>query len=367
MDKNVKIRTVYLTPPRVSANHCKERITCIRGHRERTFQIALQHVGNKIVIHNYGQGGAGFTFLLGSVGHALRLFRQENVPSTKSIVVVGAGCYGLLTAIHLARAGYNVRIVASEYESLSSYKAAGFFFPRPRKMATEQERSFFYHIGRESYKEYLSISLGSHDFLSKGASLISAYYGMDIDPGFGPYITDGLIQEPECVLVDFKNGMHFQAYEYNTIFIDTTALMHELMTQVDALGIERSVMHLNSLEEISETIIFNCSGLGARTLAYDNRIVPVQGHLILLEYQPPREELRYMINVKVVQPYKEGFRDELIYYAPKGNGIIGITFKRGEESLTSNSYEFDRLIERCQKFFGCQDVHNIMQENEVHW
>ena len=60
-----------------------------------------------------------------------------------------------------------------------------------------------------------------------------------------------------------------------------------------------------------------------------------------------------MINVKVIQNTPKGTpRDELIYYAPKESGILGITFLRGQDSLTANHHEFDRLLQRCKDFFG---------------
>jgi hypothetical protein len=59
-----------------------------------------------------------------------------------------------------------------------------------------------------------------------------------------------------------------------------------------------------------------------------------------------------MINVKVIQKGPKGMRDELIYFAPKDEGILGITFIRGQDSLTANQQEFDRLLERCRDFFG---------------
>ncbi len=93
--------------------------------------------------------------------------------------------------------------------------------------------------------------------------------------------------------------------------------------------------------------------MGAKKLTNDARIIPVQGHLITLKNQPSLEQLKYMINVKVVQKNPAGnLRDELIYFAPKDQGILGITFIRGQDSLINNQHEFDRLIERCRNFFG---------------
>ena len=60
-----------------------------------------------------------------------------------------------------------------------------------------------------------------------------------------------------------------------------------------------------------------------------------------------------MLNVKVAVTNPDGkLRDELIYYAPREGGTLGITFIRGQDSLTTNAHEFDRLLDRCKNFFG---------------
>lgn len=123
---------VKLIPPRVSIEHIKEKIICIRSHRERIFQVSTQMQDNKLICHNYGQGGAGWTFLFGCVNESIRQFEhhvaQNSSFKNKSICVIGAGCYGLLTAIILTRKGYDVHIIAKDTFDISSYKAAGFFF-----------------------------------------------------------------------------------------------------------------------------------------------------------------------------------------------------------------------------------------------
>ena len=60
-----------------------------------------------------------------------------------------------------------------------------------------------------------------------------------------------------------------------------------------------------------------------------------------------------MINVKVLMVDSFGkTRDKLLYYAPKESGILGITFLRGEDSLTANEHEFCDLLKRSRNFFG---------------
>lgn len=351
-----KQRIVLLTPPTISQDHIAEKISCIRAHRERIFQVSVQPYEDKLIYHNYGHGGAGWTFLFGCVARALRMHEQtlrDNPPLRhKPITVLGAGCYGLLTAIHLARAGHNVRIVAKEFQDLPSYKAAGFFFPRPRKSSTAEETAQFLATGIESYTQYNHIIKGTHPFLSDGPALLPCYYARDIDPGFTPYIAHGLLKPPTNVTVTFTGKQQYAMTVYESLFIHAPRMMAELKRTITELKIPLTQAHITDFQEIPESIIFNCTGLGAKPLTQDARIIPVQGHLIMLKNQPPPEQMHYMINTTIPAMSPRGFmRDELIYYAPKDAGVLGITFLRGVDSPTANAHEFDRLITRCQDFF----------------
>ena len=350
-------RTVLLRAPSISDEHIKEKITCIRAHRERLFRISHEMIAGKHIFHNYGQGGAGWTFLFGSVHESMSQFQHQLASNSDlkntPIVVIGAGCYGLLTATMLARAGQAVRIIAAQTEQISSYNAAGFFFPRPRKVSTAYERAIFLAVGMQSYAQYQQIIAGQHPFIRVGAKMVPAYYGHDIDPGFAPYIAQNLMCAPERVAIDFGTGKSYDALEYHAIFIDAPALMHELRRNVRELAIEIIQKEVESFDQISESLVFNCAAMGAKKLAGDPRLIPVQGHLISLQHQSV-QDLQYMLNFKVVMHDAAGrARDELIYFAPKESGILGITFLRGhEKSSVPNEHEFDRLLQRCHDFFG---------------
>jgi len=347
--------TILLPPPGLAPDQIKEKIVCIRAHRERIFNVSVERRAISTIFHNYGHGGAGWTFLFGCVQESLRQFEQyraENVLlAQQPITVVGAGCYGLLTALLLAHKGYHVRIVAKEVADAPSYKAAGFFFPRARKCSTDHERAVFARLGMESYSAYLNIARGEHQYLNEGVRLLPAYYGLDIDPGFAPYIVSGLMEAPAQVQIDFGNGKQYCVMAYQTIFIDASVMMQQLHRAIAAAGVPIIKQELTSFDELNEPLIFNCAGLGVRVLTRDTRIVPVQGHLITLKNQSAL--LNYMINVRVVMHNEQGRpRDELIYFAPKGEGILGITFIRGQDSLIVGSHEFDRLLQRSRDFFG---------------
>lgn len=345
---------VSLVPPMLSGEHIDKKISCIRAHRERIFFVGITQAGNKTIFHNYGHGGAGWTFLPGAVQASIEQFEHwasgTSIDKKQPVAVIGAGCYGLLTALSLAQRGWQVRIIAKQIHDTPSTKAAGFFFPRARKSSTAQERAIFGQTGMRSYEHYLNIAQGTHPFISAGIQILPAYYGLEIDPEFGPYIKNELIPAPVRVTVDFNTGKRFAAMEYKVPFMNTSVLMSELEAMRIKMGIPIIQKQVSDFQELDEAIVFNCAGLGAKELTHDPRIIPVQGHLISLKNQPP---LPYMINAKVVQKSLKGTeRDELIYFAPKDEGILGITFMRGQSDESANAHEFERLLDRCKDFFG---------------
>lgn len=346
-------KIIKLVPPKLEHFNIKEKIVCIRGHKERFFEISTQKIENKYVFHNYGQGGAGWTFLFACVNESVRQFESVLGSSFKDeIKVIGAGCYGILTAIILAQKGFEVSVIAKETENIPSYKAAGFFFPRSRKCSTLQEHQNFVKFGMESYKTYLDIISGIHPFIKQGPVILPAYYAPDIDPGFKEYIECGLVKKPEDVVIDFQNGKIYNAVEYNTLFINPRVLMSELNKEFNRLNIKIEKMEIKSFSEVDSGVIFNCTGFGAKELTQDSRMVPVQGHLISLKDQDVNN-LQYMINFKIPMKTVKGYvKDELVYFAPTQEGILGVTFLRGQDSLDANYHEFDRLIERSRLFFG---------------
>ncbi len=349
------MRIVKLKPPQLSPDHIQTKVSCIRAHRERIFQVSTALNQGKLICHNYGQGGAGWTFLFGCVHESIRQFEKRLLLNptfkNKPIAVIGAGCYGLLTALLLAHKGFTPQIIAKEISNIPSNRAAGFFFPRPRKSSTQEEKTIFTSFGMESYKNYVEIAHGTHPFIQAGPKILPAYFGFDNDPGFAPYVAQSLIQKPEKVIVDFGNGKQYGLMEYKTIFINPAAIMQELHRNVTKLGISIVQKEIHLFNDINEPIVFNCAGMGAKKLTGDKRIIPVQGHLVTLQNQPI-EQLQYMINVKVTTMKNGRPRDELIYFAPKDSGILGITFKRGQTDVCANPEEFDRLVERCQDYFG---------------
>lgn len=349
--------TITLTPPLISSEHIQKKIICIRGHRERIFNVAPEKQKHQMLFHNYGQGGAGLTFLFGCVEESLQQFyayrAAQGIPKNTPIVVVGAGCYGLLTACTLAHQGYRVKIIAEKTEHLPSHNGAGFFFPRHRRSSTPQEIHDFQKFSIASFLGYSTVIQHNHPFIQRGPKIIPAYYDQAMNPGLEALIKRNLVPEPKKVTINFGGSTRHEVLQYQTLFINAHELMQELEQARKNFAIPLIQKKITSFDELEESLIFNCAGLGAGELAPDPLVGPVQGHLIALHNQPKPDQLNYLLNVKAPVDHARGIEpNKLIYFTPKGEGLLGITFLRGRKTLQKNEHEFEKILNRCNAYFG---------------
>jgi glycine/D-amino acid oxidase-like deaminating enzyme len=89
---------------------------------------------------------------------------------------------------------------------------------------------------------------------------------------------------------------------------------------------------------LAETVILNCTGMGARDLFGDEELLPIKGQLVVLLPQP---EVEYIT-----------LADHRLYMFPRRDGILlGGTFERGDWTLTVNEAEKRRVVEGHMDFF----------------
>lgn len=103
---------------------------CLRPLRAAGPNLSAETIGGKLVVHNYGHGGSGWSLSWGSaevaVGKALSI-----LPS--SLAVIGCGIIGLTSAVVAQRAGLAVTIYAKEMlPRTRSFRASGSFTPGSR-------------------------------------------------------------------------------------------------------------------------------------------------------------------------------------------------------------------------------------------
>src|SRR5205085_790721 len=103
-------------PVRVARNRIIREVVGLRPYRAEGFVVDAERVGNKLIVHNYGHGGAGMTLSWGTASLAVDLLRDflgTRTPSSAlsakrershpHFAVLGAGVNGLSTARTLQR------------------------------------------------------------------------------------------------------------------------------------------------------------------------------------------------------------------------------------------------------------------------
>jgi glycine/D-amino acid oxidase-like deaminating enzyme len=92
-----------------------------------------------------------------------------------------------------------------------------------------------------------------------------------------------------------------------------------------------------SIAHLPEKLVFNCSGLGSKTLFNDEELTPLKGQLTFLLPQP---EVQYAI-----------LRDDL-YMFPRTDGILlGGTHEEGVWNLEPNLDKKQEIMSRHKIFF----------------
>jgi D-amino-acid oxidase len=344
-----------------------------KAHEGGKVQYFPGNQDGKVLVNCYGHGGSGCTTSWGSVFKAIDLYEEQLQGKPKEpIRVVGCGIIGMTAAIELTRKGYQVAgITASEFYEIPSWKNAGYFALVSVDTKDPQEQANLDKIGICTFMEFKKISEGKHPYITSECSkLVPVYCSADTSSGVEALEEQGLIPPKEYVTLDFGNGVvHPHFVKYVTYFMDTTRLMLQLREEVNRLGIPVEEKELASFNEVAENVIFNCTGLGAKELNCDNKMVAVRGHLVNLNDGAGEKHMEYMVYTKV----KEGNgKYAYVYMFPKClqvneydtlgrevSGTLGGTFIPHTDTLTEgqlrklDKQEFKKMLDRnCLFFWG---------------
>lgn len=363
-ESNIEIRKI--TPPNIGEAYLGERILCYRPMKHGAPNLSLAKEGDKIVAHNYGHGGSGWTLGPGSAKYVNSLLINSDFGaglSDKStpIAIIGAGLIGLFTAYDLIQRGFsNITIYAEQLITLPSHYAGGLL--APVSMDNDHAmQAIIDEIGIEAYRFYKGIANNENSDFKKGARKVPSYFSSRDDSGLEPYV--GKVMGPaKDVILDFGNGTTRTMVVYDDgVFMNTALLMEELHEFMKRHHIEIIQQKIQSFDELNQQFIFNCSGLGSRELANDSALVPVQGHLIMLKNQVP-ENMNYMILVyfgegktEMNQKVKRSFYlfpKHLPDSAPQDIGVMGGTFIEGGSPDKPNLKEFDTIVRGAKEYFG---------------
>jgi len=330
-----------LAPVLVSPDREIRTVVGLRPYRPSGFVVKAEKLGEKLVIHNYGHGGAGITLSWGTSQLASALLSGMPV---SSVAVLGCGAVGLATARLLQDRGLPVTIYASELPpNTTSNIAGGEWFPFGVFDFGKQSPEFmnqFLQATEFSYRRYQTL-LGPR----YGVRWLHNYFLSHQAPNDGGL--GGTLRPFLPELRDLSESEHpFSGYQfvrqYNSMLIEPPIYLNAMLTDFRIAGGAVRVVHFDNvsqLQQLAEPVVFNCTGLGARSLFDDQELTPAKGQLTVLLPQP---EVNYM-----------AVMEDDLYMFPRTDGILlGGTFEQGEWSLSVNETAKARVLKGHAQFFG---------------
>jgi D-amino-acid oxidase len=297
-------RTAITTAPaplrlarvRVAPDRVIRTIVGLRPFRPSGFVVRGETFDAKTVIHNYGHGGAGITLSWGTAQLALE---EAAKLETRECSVLGCGVVGLATARLLQQHGYTVSIYAKAMPpDTTSNVAGGLWDPvtvYDHTRVTPEFRRQFGDAGRFAFRRYQSLTGETY-----GVRWLPVYQlsndGPHQPPGpESPYREIEPLYPEGKQLTKQENPFDVPyAYRRDSMLIEPatylTALLRDFLIAGGKINI-REFAEIRDLMQLRETLIFNCTGLGARTLFRDQELIPIRGQLSFLLPQP---EIDYM-------------------------------------------------------------------------
>lgn len=123
-------RPPVLAPIRAHTDRLFDIKVCIRPFRTKGPNLDVEHIGDAMIVHNYGHGGSGWSLSWGSADMAVQ---KAMSTSLRQIAVIGSGIIGLTSAITAQRAGAQVTIYTRELlPRTRSVRANGSWTPDSR-------------------------------------------------------------------------------------------------------------------------------------------------------------------------------------------------------------------------------------------
>ena len=344
-----------LPPVKASWDRVIRTTVGLRPHRDTGFVLKADRLDDKLLIHNYGHGGAGMSLAWGTGLMAAELAADH---PARQAAVIGCGSVGLTCARQLQRRGYEVTIYAlavppnvTSNMSLAGFTpSSGLVDPAHRTDAWDAQ---YFRAADIAFRQ-LQLLAGTH----YGVSWLDNYSLMNELPN--PNGTSAAGQRPNLDArfntgrEVYGPGEHPFATRYAVrspqIRIEPSIYLDNLMRDFILFGghiVMRKFDTPRDLMTLREPIVFNCSGLGARDLFGDQELLPLKGQLTVLVPQP---EVQYHTNggVPPVPGATLG-----IHMMARSDGIaLGGTSQRGVWTLEPDEAERKRVVESHIAVFG---------------
>jgi D-amino-acid oxidase len=335
---------VRLARVRVSADRVIRTIAGLRPFRPSGFVVRGEKLDDKTVIHNYGHGGAGITLSWGTSQLAVDEGAKAGV---RDCAVLGCGVMGLSTARLLQQRGYSPAIYTKAMPPLTTSNVAGglwepaSLFDLPR--VTPEFRSQFAEASRLAFRRYQSLTGDVYGVRWLPLYSLSRDGAYQTPPPENPNSdVEGLYPEARTLArAEHPFDVPF-AHRRQTMLIEPAIYLNALMRDFLVAGgriVVQEFAAARDLMALRENLIFNCTGLGARTLFSDSELMPIKGQLVFLLPQP---EVDYC----TIGPNG-------IYMFPRRDGVLlGGSFERGVENTDIDPATNERILQGNRALFN---------------
>ena len=340
----------HFAPVRVARDRVIREVVGLRPYRDEGFVVDAEPLGAKLLIHNYGHGGAGITLSWGTASLALdlardalgakasRAQRSRRTDGHRHFAVLGCGVNGLSTARLLQRrfqdGSGTVTIYAKDLPPETTSNIAGGFWSPTSVYDLDSASTKFI----EQFRLACRISNRAFQLLvgpEYGVRWIDTFELYRSEAALARELTGGNDLYPQQEA--HRDPAHYFGYpyvrQYSTMLIEPPVYLNALLRDFYIAGGKLVVKEFHHREEIMrlpEPVIFNCTGLGARALFGDQALSPVRGQLEVLLPQP---EVDYC--------YLGGG-----YMFPRRDGIIlGGTFDHDDWSLAPRPDQAAQILE----------------------
>ena len=302
-----------IMPIRAQVDRIFRVTVCLRPFRAAGPRLDVEHVGDKTVVHNYGHGGSGWSLSWGSSSIAVE---KAMAAGERDVAVIGCGALGLTSAILLQRAGAKVTIYAKERPpEVRSARATGTWSPDSRVALTNSVSPDFPALWEKmcrysfhTYESYLGMAGNPVEWTDRyllsdrSPAEAEANIKREETLDFAEY--EDRVSDLTPRTQDLPSGSHPFPTRYarrtSSLTFNIAGYSRQLVTDflVEGGKIERVEFHSPSeLNQVTQKVVINATGYGARALWKDESIVPVRGQIAWLIPQP---EVNYGVFYKNV-------------------------------------------------------------------
>jgi len=344
---------VNLAPVKASWDRIIRTTVGLRPHRDAGFVLKPDKLGDKLLVHNYGHGGAGMSLAWGT-GLMAAEFATEH--QSRQAAVIGCGSVGLTCARQLQRRGFDVTIYALAVPpNVTSNMSLAGFTPESGLVVPDQRTpqwdAQYRRAADISYRQ-LQLLAGPHFGVSwlDNFSLVNELREPQPRNAERPSLMEGLSVAEEVL----QPGEHPFPTKYALrspqIRIEPNIYLDNLVRDFQLWGGHIVIRKFDSPRELAalrEPIVINCTGLGARDLFGDQELIPLKGQLTVM---PPQPEVNYHTNGGV--PPVPGASLGIHMMARNDGIILGGTSQRGVWTLEPDEAERKRVVDSHISVFG---------------